>query len=492
MITCMVSTGPADANMLTRGATAGGAGFAIHQHLPRLADLIPKTVKAVGNDDRAELGRIQLEVEKTPGLLIRDSSPVLAAGARGLAAAKRKVDRFVGNAKETIADARAALVGPDGEGGILSGERLSLPKFRHRAPAATAPAPSGWDPSPAPAGRSESAEGSVWDAPAPSAADRRRQAWAEEQRRQDAHWARAAAIRKETEEREAEKVRRYARDYWLRQGRPEAALPDFDAIIQPGSYAHDNYRRMMRNEGWTGPSGAGAPNGYSEALAELPDENGGNADNDYDSVLHAVEELEAEQKRQAEEKRRRQEAAQARIRAEAEERRRQEAAQARIRAEAEERRRQEAVQARRITPGDQCYFTDDTCGYSTAYKYLMKLRNQNELAEKTRAMDQRAPGYQRVHEAATTATAEAVALQSAFTTAARECANIDLNSKTAYEQESIYATMVAAFRATLAVLSKENDPVLTNIVAKSEFVSFFSETPGPEAHLAECVPSSAH
>ena len=346
---CLACAGPADANMLARGAAAGGAGYAIHKHLPRLADLIPKTVKAVGNDDRAELGRIQLEVEKTPGLLIRDSSPVLAAGARGLAAAKRKVDRFVGNAKGAIADARAALVGPDGEGGILSGERLSLPKFRHRAPTAAAPRSTGWDPSPSPAGRSKPAGGSVWDAPAPSAAERRRQAWAEEQRRQDAQWARAEAIRKETEEREAEKVRRYARDYWLRQGHSEASLPDFDATIQPGSLAHDNFRRMMHQEGWTDSSG-GAPDGYSEALAGLPDEQYGIVDDDYESALNAVEEMEAEQERQAEEERRRQEAAAARMRAEEEEREREEARAERRRQEraAAEWRRAEAERQRQL------------------------------------------------------------------------------------------------------------------------------------------------
>lgn len=51
--------------------------------------------------------------------------------------------------------------------------------------------------------------------------------------------------------------------------------------------------------------------------------------------------------------------------------------------------------------------------------------------------------------------------------------------------------MLAGLRATLAVLAKENDPVLKDVVAKSGFASYFTDIPGPDAHLADCIQSGA-
>ena len=149
------------------------------------------------------------------------------------------------------------------------------------------------------------------------------------------------------------------------------------------------------------------------------------------------------------------------------------------------------AQPRQIARGSQCYFSDDTCGYSATHKYITRLRDQHDLAEKTRAMDPQSPGYERVHAAATAITSEALELQAAFTAAAGECAGVDLNSGAGLELEDCYKVMLAGLRATLAVLAKENDPVLKDVVAKSGFASYFTDIPGPDAHLADCIQSGA-
>ena len=358
----MIVAVPAEANMLARGTGVGvgvgGAAYALKKNLGDLADQLGEMTDAViaGDDERAR--QVWQEVRKTPGKIARDAVPVFKAGAETaerVQAAVRKVRRFPGRAGEAVADARAALAAGEGTRAILNGEALSLPKLRRPGSATSSAAARGWDAAPKVTAAATAPRSGGWEDATQTAEDRQWQAWQEEQRRMDAQPARWESARKEAERLEAEKVRRYANDYWARREADAGARPNMESL-QPGTYAYDNYREMMHAEERSDGAGS-APDDYSAALAGLPDEQYGVVEDDYQAALGAIEEREAEQKRQAaEEERRRQAELERQRRLEEDERRRRatlerqrrlQEAETLRQAELERQRRREARERRR-------------------------------------------------------------------------------------------------------------------------------------------------
>ena len=374
----LVPATPADANMLARGTLVGGVGSAVQKNLSRLSDLLPKTVEALGSDDRAALDSIVREIERTPGQLIKDAFPVLTAGsaiARRLTAAKRKLQFLTGRAGEAVSDARAALVGGAETKGILAGERLSLPKLRI-LPSATAETRSAGRGASATAQASGKTAAGAWDADPPTRQGRA--SGDEGPRRSHSEWAGWEADHAEFEGIGVE----------TRSGRAGGVASDTyatalaDAPHETNSSARNDYEAALENlaareveqerlageqrigqgeaEARAGAdggskasdgSGGVLPDDYAAALAGLSDGKVGSAADDYGSALAAME---AEQERLAEEERRRREAADRQRLAEEEHRQR--AAVERERLATEERGRQEYA-APSANPHD-CRATD--------------------------------------------------------------------------------------------------------------------------------------
>lgn len=144
---------PAGAGWLDRGAGVAGAGKSLKETLAENTGIFGEMVGAFIDGDDEKVSELAGEVAKTPGKLIQRAFPVLEAPqavAEKLKSAKRKIERFVGGAGETLADARAALaVDRDRQGGgwsdaaLLAGEPLpappetafTAPKYRYESQA---------------------------------------------------------------------------------------------------------------------------------------------------------------------------------------------------------------------------------------------------------------------------------------------------------------------------------------------------------------------
>ena len=390
----LIIGGPAEANMLARGAGVGGAGHSLKKNFGDLADQLGEMTDAVIEGDDEKARQAWQEVRKTPGKIVREAFPALKAGAETaerVQAAVRKVRRFPGRAGEALADARAALADGEGTSAILNGGALSLPKLR-RSRHGTSPAASrGWDAAPKETATAPAPRSGGWEDATQTAEDRKRQAWAKEQRRMNERPARWEAARKEAERREAEQVRRYANDYWARQEADAAARPNMDSL-QPGTLAYDNYREMMHAEDRSDGSGS-APDDYSAALAGLPDEQYGVVEDDYQAALGEIEEREAEQERLAEEERRRQaeleeqwrvEEQEAQRQAELERERRREARERRRAEERAEQRREAAAERRRQTEIERREARNRAASRQQMFdNFAESLRQYNEQMERS-------------------------------------------------------------------------------------------------------------
>lgn len=150
--TLLLGATPAGAGWLGRGIGVAGVGHAVKETLDENTDIVSKMVSAVIDDDDETVSELMGEIKKTPGKLIKRAFPVLEAPqavAEKLKSAKRKIERFVGGAGETLADARAALAvdrdrgdGGWGDAALLEGEPLPAPpetaftatKYRYESP----------------------------------------------------------------------------------------------------------------------------------------------------------------------------------------------------------------------------------------------------------------------------------------------------------------------------------------------------------------------
>ena len=128
---------PAGAGWLARGMGVAGVGHAVKETLDENTGIVGKMVSAIIDDDGETVSDLMGEIKKTPAKLIKRAFPVLEAPqavAEKLTSAQRKIERFVGGAGETLADARAALAvdrDRQGEGwsdaALLEGEPLPAP-----------------------------------------------------------------------------------------------------------------------------------------------------------------------------------------------------------------------------------------------------------------------------------------------------------------------------------------------------------------------------
>lgn len=117
-LTCAMPASAArtEAGWLARGTGVAGAGYALKENLGDLVDRFGEATGAAFSGDSAKAADVWAKVKGTPGRIVKDAFPVLklgdaalAAKARVLKSAERKVGRFVRRTGEAAADARAAL-----------------------------------------------------------------------------------------------------------------------------------------------------------------------------------------------------------------------------------------------------------------------------------------------------------------------------------------------------------------------------------------------
>ena len=117
-LTCAMPASAArtEAGWLARGTGVAGAGYALKENLGDLVDRFREMTDAAFSGDSAKAADVWAKVKGTPGRIIKDAFPVLklgdaalAAKARVLESAERKVGRFVRRTGEAAADVRAAL-----------------------------------------------------------------------------------------------------------------------------------------------------------------------------------------------------------------------------------------------------------------------------------------------------------------------------------------------------------------------------------------------